>query len=72
VKEDLQVNAVDAITQSDLDSVRTQIHAFKFIACSAGKNENMLDLAISAVLSQHGSACNIAEMIPIHSSELTE
>jgi small GTP-binding protein len=56
-------SAPDAITQAQIDEVAATIQAFKFIACSAKKNENIgnvFDLAIGATLQKNPGKCSVA------------
>jgi Ras family protein A len=56
-------SAPDAITQPQIDEVVATIQAFKFIACSAKKNENIgnvFDLAIGATLQKNPGKCSVA------------
>jgi small GTP-binding protein len=55
--------APDAITQEQIDEATAATKAYKFIACSARKNENVgnvFDIAIAAVLQKNPGKCNVA------------
>jgi Ras family protein A len=56
-------DAPDAITQAQIDYVAQQIHAHRFIACSAKNNDNIggvFDLAINAFLAMNKKKCRAA------------
>jgi GTPase SAR1 family protein len=55
--------APDAITQAQIDEVAAITHAYKFILCSAKKNEGfdgVFDLIIQAHLQKNPDVCNVA------------
>jgi Ras family protein A len=55
--------APDAITQAQIDLVAQQTHAYRFIPCSAKKNEgigDVFDLAIGAVIQKNPKGCSVA------------